>query len=223
MLTREELDEVVLTLENEGKFYVWCLDNLTSCTETHWFNTLKYFYRGHLTPRLCGNQIAYLKKYFWWRFKTTQIEDERPCYKGPWKRTPQEQPTSRHYRGANHDWKAVSGSDDQVSGDSILEIKTKLILEEMDRLTTWAANNFSSPPSQPEFNPMTPLKFKTLFTLNGVDVSTFTDEQIYTAIKAEEDRIAQLKLIKNQPKKLQAEITAAEAQLTKLIEHLDSK
>lgn len=70
---------------------------------------------------------------------------------------------------------------------------------------------------------MTPLKFDTVFTINGHDVSKLSNADIYAAIEAEEARIEKLKQIKTQPKRLKAEIEAAEAQLKKLVEFLDSK
>jgi hypothetical protein len=98
----------------------------------------------------------------------------------------------------------------------------KLSYSDVDKLSSWAANAFTSPPPQ-EFKPMSKLVFKQQFLLNGVDVSTLDNSAIYQAIAAEEARIAKLKEISNQPKSLKAEIETAEAQLKALVTHLDAK
>lgn len=222
MLTREEFDDVTLTLENEGKFYAWCQDNLRTCTAMHWFNTLKYFYRSPLTQRLCGNQIDWLKKYFEWRFFTDQREPS-PVYKGPWKRADSEQLAerrhSRHYRGTNP-FREEHMLDPREELKIEIKVPPPLDIDNLVVRGTQTGRFFST---QPEFNPMTPLKFDTIFTVNGHDVSKLSNADIYAAIEAEEARIEKLKQIKTQPKRLKAEIEAAEAQLKKLVEFLDSK
>lgn len=75
-----------------------------------------------------------------------------------------------------------------------------------------------------QFTPKeTAMKFTTQYLLNGSDVTKLTNEQIYAAISAEEGRIAKLKEIKTQPKRLQEEIAAAEAELARFVAFLDEQ
>jgi hypothetical protein len=58
--------------------------------------------------------------------------------------------------------------------------------------------------------------------LNGKNIETYTDSEIYNAIAAEERRIADLEKINLKPKRLVDEINAAKAELQKLVTHLDA-
>jgi hypothetical protein len=122
-------------------------------------------------------------------------------------------------------WKWVhneTGPEPQYTPQQTSAPAPKLSYSEIDSLSSWAANTFTSPSPQ-EFKPMSKLVFKQQFLLNGVDVSTLDNSAIYQAIAAEEARIAKLKEISNQPKSLKAEIETAEAQLKALVTHLDAK
>lgn len=67
------------------------------------------------------------------------------------------------------------------------------------------------------------LTFSTKFLINGSDISELDNANIYARISAEEKRIADLEKIDNKPKRLVAEITEAKATLKKLVDHLDAQ
>jgi len=93
-------DDVQLTLENDGRFYKWCLTRLgglrsESVTEVHWKHTLKYFYppAGRLTPR----ERATMRRYFYERWinperKPNKLQEPSPL--SSLTATPMEKPMS---------------------------------------------------------------------------------------------------------------------------------
>jgi hypothetical protein len=68
------LEDVQLTLENDGRWYRWCnrryRGDLELIDGTHWRNALRYFY--HPAIDLDTDQRNYLRKYFKWRYQTGQ-------------------------------------------------------------------------------------------------------------------------------------------------------
>lgn len=68
-----------------------------------------------------------------------------------------------------------------------------------------------------------PLTVEKKTFLNGTDISTLNDAQIFDLIAAEEERIEQLEKIKTKPKRLVADIERRREGLRSLIEHLDSE
>ena len=76
---------------------------------------------------------------------------------------------------------------------------------------------------EPIMNSPTPIEITTKTYVNGNDVSTMTDGQIYALIAGEEQRIRELRAIGNQPKRLVAEIAKREAGIQALVTYLDSK
>jgi hypothetical protein len=76
---------------------------------------------------------------------------------------------------------------------------------------------------EPTMNSPTPIEITTKTFVNGNDVSTMTDGQIYALIAGEEQRIRELRAIGNQPKRLVAEIAKREAGIQALVTYLDSK
>jgi hypothetical protein len=81
----------------------------------------------------------------------------------------------------------------------------------------------SSTKEEPIMNSPTPIEITTKTFVNGNDVSTMTDGQIYALIAGEEQRIRELRAIGNQPKRLVAEIAKREAGIQALVTYLDSK
>ena len=81
----------------------------------------------------------------------------------------------------------------------------------------------SSTKEEPIMNSPTPIEITTKTFVNGNDVSTMTDGQIYALIAGEEHRIRELRAIGNQPKRLVAEIAKREAGIQALVTYLDSK
>lgn len=69
----------------------------------------------------------------------------------------------------------------------------------------------------------TPIEVTTKTLVNGTDVSTMTDSEVYALIASEEARIEDLKKIKAQPKRLVAEIDKRQAGINALVAYLDSK
>ena len=65
------------------------------------------------------------------------------------------------------------------------------------------------------------IETKTL--INGVDITTFKDSEIYSLIAAQEAEIETLDKIKTKPKKLVAEIEKRKAGIEALVAYLDSK
>lgn len=69
------LEDVKLTLENEGRFYKWCFlrskeyygnMNIMAASPSHWKNTLRYYY--YRAVNLSPEQMIYLRRYFQWRY-----------------------------------------------------------------------------------------------------------------------------------------------------------
>lgn len=81
----------------------------------------------------------------------------------------------------------------------------------------------SSTKEEPIMNSPAPIEITTKTFVNGNDVSTMTDGQIYALIAGEEQRIRELRAIGNQPKRLVAEIAKREAGIQALVTYLDSK
>lgn len=67
------------------------------------------------------------------------------------------------------------------------------------------------------------MKFETRYYLNDRDVREYSDNDLYSLIKRNEDAIEQLEQIKNKPQKLKNEIADRKAQLQKLIDFLDGR
>lgn len=78
----------------------------------------------------------------------------------------------------------------------------------------------------PKENDMTrsiPIEITTKTFMNGVDLGTRPDAEIYDAIAQQEADIKLLEAIENKPKKLVAEIAKRKAGIAALVAHLDSK
>lgn len=76
---------------------------------------------------------------------------------------------------------------------------------------------------QPEETPVTnKLAFTQQHLLNGTDIATLDNAQIYGLIANEEARLKKLEEIKNKPKRLLEEITAGYSTLNELVHYLDT-
>lgn len=73
-------DDVQLTLENDGRFYKWCLTRLiglrSDVSDAHWRNTLKYFYPP--ASQLSMREQATMRKYFFERWINPKRIPDRP-------------------------------------------------------------------------------------------------------------------------------------------------
>ena len=67
------------------------------------------------------------------------------------------------------------------------------------------------------------IKIETKTYVNGVDVATMDDSEIYSLIAAQEAQVEELEKIKTKPKKLVAEIEKRKAGIQALVDYLDSK
>lgn len=67
------------------------------------------------------------------------------------------------------------------------------------------------------------IKIETKTLVNGVDVATMDDSEVYSLIRAQEALIEDLDKIKTKPKKLVAEIEKRKAGIQALVDYLDSK
>lgn len=67
------------------------------------------------------------------------------------------------------------------------------------------------------------IKIETKTFVNGVDVTTMDDSEVYSLIRAQEALIEDLDKIKTKPKKLVAEIEKRKAGIQALVDYLDSK
>lgn len=67
------------------------------------------------------------------------------------------------------------------------------------------------------------MKFETKYFLNGQDISTLSDAQIYKAIKDAEDAIAKLEQIRHKPKKLIDDISNRNGDLKMLLNYLNDR
>lgn len=82
-------------------------------------------------------------------------------------------------------------------------------------LAEWQA----SQPKEPTMSK--PIEITTKTLVNGVDVTTMTDSQVYDLIAAEETKIKELEKIEAKPKKLTAEIQKRKDGILALVAHLD--
>lgn len=72
-------------------------------------------------------------------------------------------------------------------------------------------------------NITTPIEVTTKTLVNGIDVTTLKDADIYSLISNEEAKIEDLQKIKAQPKKLLAEIERRQAGIAALVAYLDAQ
>ena len=67
------------------------------------------------------------------------------------------------------------------------------------------------------------IKIETKTYVNGTDVATLSDSEIYSLIAAQEAQVEELEKINTKPKKLVAEIEKRKAGIQALVDYLDSK
>lgn len=67
-----------------------------------------------------------------------------------------------------------------------------------------------------------PIEITTKTLINGVDISTMSDSQVYDLIADQEAKIKELEKIEAKPKKLTAEIAKRQAGIAALVAHLDA-
>lgn len=67
------------------------------------------------------------------------------------------------------------------------------------------------------------IKIETKTYVNGTDVATLSDSEIYSLIAAQEAQVEELEKIKTKPKKLVNEIEKRKAGIQALVDYLDSK
>lgn len=79
------------------------------------------------------------------------------------------------------------------------------------------------PVSTPTENPTMSIELQTLTMLNGKDITTMKDGEIYSLIASEEAAIAKLENIQTKPKRLVKEIERRRAGITTLVVYLDQK
>ncbi len=99
--------------------------------------------------------------------------------------------------------------------------------QETDQHTAAAAEIFSNLSDSLKETTMSKtteiIKIETKTLVNGVDIATMENSQIYSLIASQEAEIAELEKIKNKPKKLKAEIEKRQEGIDALVAHLDSK
>lgn len=91
------------------------------------------------------------------------------------------------------------------------------------RRTVTVDRNVVNHTKETPMNVTGPITVETLTTVNGKDIRTLSDAQIYSLIASEEDEIDELSRIKRKPKRLQAEIARRQAGIDALVEYLDSQ
>ena len=74
-----------------------------------------------------------------------------------------------------------------------------------------------------KLNAQQPFELNTKTYLNGVDLDTLPNSELYAQIQAQEDAIEKLQAIKAKPKSLLAEIKKRQAGIEALVAYLDSK
>lgn len=192
------LNDVQLTLENEKYWYLWCTSyhDVRTVGIGRFRNAMKYYYLPAVN--VCLSDAQYLLQYFIWRYTTNQ-KSSAPMNQYELNRLSSPPDPYRFQK---------------AYGDLVQTFAS--IHKDIRRLA-------DPRPNPPESIHMTKLSFKQQFLLNGADISCLSDADIFSVIAAEEKRIEKLKEIKNQPKKLKDEISAAEANLKALVDHLDSK
>ena len=74
-----------------------------------------------------------------------------------------------------------------------------------------------------KLNAQQPFELNTKTYLNGVDLDTLSNFELYAQIQAQEDAIEKLQAIKAKPKSLLAEIKKRQAGIEALVAYLDSE
>lgn len=188
------LDDVVVTLENDGELYRWFMLH----GKTAWMSTIfeKFNKSYQVTRQLRGGQEQqYLVDYFKWRW--LQI-GEQPTY-------PRLTSKAVRVKPFKYDVEIPTETTARANGDA----KVSSLIDQINQTLKEI--------------PVSKLSFKQQFLLNGTDVSAMPASSVYAAIKAEEDRIADLEKLQNKPKRLVKEIEAAKAEIKALVDFLDSK
>jgi hypothetical protein len=89
------------------------------------------------------------------------------------------------------------------------------------------ANDVKNPESQSEIKEpamnATHIEVTTKTFVNGKDIATMSDSEIYDLIASEEVKIKELEKIENKPKRLQLEIERRGQGIVDLVKYLDSK
>lgn len=107
-----------------------------------------------------------------------------------------------------------------------VEVPLERLQQEVADHLTQAANSFQSLANNLKEIIMSKTEIITIETktlINGVEISTFKDSEIYSLIAAQESEINSLEQIKAKPKKLIAEIEKRKAGIEALVAYLDSK
>lgn len=107
-----------------------------------------------------------------------------------------------------------------------VEVPRERLQQEVADHLTQAANSFQSLANNLKEIIMSKTEIITIETktlINGVEISTFKDSEIYSLIAAQESEINSLEQIKAKPKKLIAEIEKRKAGIEALVAYLDSK
>lgn len=107
-----------------------------------------------------------------------------------------------------------------------VEVPLHQLQQEVADHLTQAANTFSNLANNLKeiiMNKTEIITIETKTLINGVDITTFKDSEIYSLIAAQEAEIDTLDKIKTKPKKLVAEIEKRKAGIEALVAYLDSK
>jgi hypothetical protein len=206
--TCEEFDVLLLELENEHQFYNWCEKYIDRCIMDYFKNEVcRHRYRGR---KLSEGQWYRLFDYFQERWG-------KPSGRGRF-----DSSRRQHESTLRTEQIARANADGQVNSLSNADFHS---IEQRVAAHLIAEGHPSLLEEKRQLKeiPVSKLSFNNVVFLNGKPVSEYTDEQIYSAIKAEEARIESLEKIQTKPKRLQAEIESAKKGLTDLVTYLDSK
>ena len=168
------------------------------------------FYKRYLETTKCGPRRSLIRSWIYEQHeRQTDIEDGeqlRRYFDDKWQLA-YDADSAEKYAYLNNVW----------DNGSIPSPKPKKVAP--------AAPTFTSTPKEDPImaKTTTPIEVTTKTLVNGTDVSTMTDSEIYALIASEEALIEDLKKIKAQPKRLVAEIEKRQAGINALVAYLDSK
>lgn len=89
--------------------------------------------------------------------------------------------------------------------------------------TIAAINSFDTPTQKETIMTASIIEITTKTLINGIDIATMSDSQLYSTIANQEDEIKKLEKIENKPKRLVNEIDKRKAGIRALVSFLDAK
>lgn len=127
--------------------------------------------------------------------------------------------------GAPDSWKKVDGNWDYMKSEVVKEFSGRPTYPPLDLSEPTNPTNHNLPDYTKELqmSQTQPSFFEVKQFVNGKDIATMSNHEIYNAIQSMETYIKNLETIENKPKALVKELEEARAEIKALVEFMDSK